>query len=261
MALRLHRPGYRSLSEIEAELLWMDMLSANGMTVPKPIPAVDGTVYKAFDDGTVSLLDWLDGTPWSELQPSLNQYFELGRSLSKMHSLADNWRSPPGFHRHTWDLLGDQPTWDRFWDNPQLTVDQRKRLIRFREEAARGLDSLGPLDIGLIHADLVPDNVLSFGAELQFIDFDDGGFGYRLFDLATITRRARLTQADGKLANAVIEGYSKERFIHVSALPLFEALRACTYVGWNIARIGEHSGQARNARYIEEALAAIDRLN
>ena len=260
LALRLHRPGYRCLAEIEAELLWTDMLANNGIAVPKPIPAKDGTHLKAFNEVTVSVLTWLDGTPWSKLEPTPQMYYQLGSELANMHALADSWSLPSGFKRPTWDLIGEQPTWGRFWENPHLGRAQLKRLLIFRDTARNAIDSMGVLDFGLIHADLVPDNVLSRGDELQFIDFDDGGFGYRLFDLATITRRSRFIRPDGALAEAAIKGYSKTRPIDEGALALFEALRACSYIGWNITRIDEPNGRERNSRYISEALAAIDRI-
>ena len=112
-------------------------------------------------------------------------------------------------------------------------------------------------DTGLIHADLVPDNVLSDGSQLQLIDFDDGGFGYRLFDLATITCRSRLRHGSDALATATVEGYANHRQLNCGALPLFEALRACSYVGWNISRMQEPDGGSRNARFIAEAVRAI----
>ena len=35
-------------------------------------------------------------------------------------------------------------------------------------------------------ADLIPDNVMIDENEITFLDFDDCGFGFRLFDIATI---------------------------------------------------------------------------
>jgi Ser/Thr protein kinase RdoA (MazF antagonist) len=96
---------------------------------------------------------------------------------------------------------------------------------------------------------------------LQLIDFDDGGFGHRLFDLATITRRSRHISHNDVFADAAIDGYCATREIDRDALMLFEALRACTYVGWNIKRMNEPSGNERNARYIAEAELAIERIH
>ena len=50
------------------------------------------------------------------------------------------------------------------------------------------------------------------------------------------------------------------RAIDLAQLKLFEALRACTYVGWIITRMKEDGAQARNTRFITEAIARIDAL-
>lgn len=234
------------------------------MAVPMPVPGVDGSFYLCVDGVTVSALTWLDAKPWSQLSVNPQMYFELGCELAKMHTLADAWTLPAGFTRPNWDLVGENPSWDRFWENPMLTSTQAHRLLTFRDAARIAIDQLEPLDKGLIHADLIPDNVLyTTRNELKLIDFDDGGFGYRLFDLATITWRCRCIQPDGALATATVEGYCANQnidnqSIDQHALRLFEALRACTYVGWNITRIDEPSGQQRNVRYIQEAMHAIE---
>jgi len=259
VALRLHRPGYRSDDEIRSELLWMDRLAEVGLAVPKSIEAIDGSCVQRFEGVVVSVLTWLDGTPFSKVSLTTDLYFELGCVLAQMHQAVDEWKLPEGFTRPTWNLVGEQPTWDRFWENPLLTPEQSQQLLDFRHYAACTIAALNTLDEGLIHADLIPDNVLTGGKQLQLIDFDDGGFGPRLFDLATITHRCRRDDPSGAQAEATIAGYSTYRAVDRHMLTLFEALRACTYVGWNISRMEEPNGFVRNARYIAEAELAISR--
>ena len=255
--LRLHRVGYRSIAEINSELLWMDMLAQNGINVPGPIQAPNGSYLFTLDGVVVSMLSWMDGIPLSKTVVSKEVYFELGQILARMHSLADAWQPPSSFTRPTWDLLGDEPSWGRFWENPLLNSEQSRDFQEFRAWARKAINDLQPSDFGLVHADLVPDNVLSDGKGLQLIDFDDGGFGYRLFDLATITHRSRRDDSSGDLAEAVVKGYSTDKDIDANTLMLFEALRACTYVGWNISRMNEPDGRQRNLRYVNDAETAI----
>ena len=107
------------------------------------------------------------------------------------------------------------------------------------------------LDYGLIHADLVRENVLVDGDSLQFIDFDDGGFGFRLFDLATVLMPNLYEPDFPKLQAALLSGYRSIRNIDTSALDLFMMLRSATYVGWIITRMDEDGSDARNARFIK----------
>lgn len=118
-----------------------------------------------------------------------------------------------------------------------------------------------PLSAGAVtpefHADLVPDYVLLHNGHLYPIDFDDSGFGHRLFDLATITFRSRWTDPTGALAEAAIAGCRMNHQLDFAALPLFEAMRACTYLGWNMMRLQEDGAQVRNTRFIAEAVQSV----
>ena len=256
-ALRLHRQGYRSVEEIHSELSWMFRLAVKQIPVPNPVSAVDGNSVQIIKGVIVDMLTWLDGTRLSEFQATEEIYFQLGSLLAQMHIATDSWEPPDTFSRPTWDLAGSQPTWGRFWSNPLLTSDQKDRFLEFRENACSALEKLQQPDCGLIHADLVPDNVLYNGQDIQVIDFDDGGFGYRLFDLATISHRSKRLSGADDLTNAVVAGYGKHRPLDVGSLPLFEALRACTYVGWNISRMSEPGGVERNERFITEAEVSV----
>jgi len=44
-------------------------------------------------------------------------------------------------------------------------------------------------------------------------------------------------------------------------LPLFEAIRACSYIGWNISRMDEAGGRERNVRFIAEAETALEKFH
>lgn len=257
-ALRLHRRGYRSLAELNSELAWMDMLAKAGIAVPAPIAAYDRSQLLMHDGIIIDMLTWINGHPLGEVDATEAIYFDLGRLMAQMHALADRWTPPTGFERPEWDTVGDTPTWGRFWENPLLTDTQRTKLTRFRSNAQHALAQLHAPDIGLIHADLMPDNVMLEGDTLFPIDFDDGGFGHRLFDVATVTFRSRRTDPTGALAEATIAGYQSLRGLDTASLPLFEALRACTYVGWNISRMDEDP--TRNARFITAAEQSIARL-
>jgi len=109
------------------------------------------------------------------------------------------------------------------------------------------------LDYGLIHADLVPGNVMVDGQYIKLIDFDDGGFGYRIFEIATALHKFTPAADYPILRAALIAGYTAERQIDLTLLDLFLAIRSVTYVGWNIARLEEAGGIERNARFIGAA--------
>jgi Ser/Thr protein kinase RdoA (MazF antagonist) len=263
VALRLHRPGLRSEAELWSELQWMKMLARNRLMVPAPITASDGSLLLTMNGTMIDVLTWLDGTPMgrdgalSDLPDPAAGFAALGQIMARMHDLADDWTLPPGFRRPAWDgagLVGDAPLWGRFWENPELSAAQALLLIRARDYARGAFDRVyAKVDYGLIHADLVPENVLLHGDGLRVIDFDDGGFGYRLFDLATAANRAERADPTGSLRDALVKSYRTHRPVDPAALALFQALRSFTYVGWIVPRMDEAGAGPRCARFIADA--------
>jgi Ser/Thr protein kinase RdoA (MazF antagonist) len=262
-ALRLKRPGYRSDAEILSELQWLEAMHEAGLHVPRPQPALSGALLETVGGQRVDLISWLSGNPLGRSRAPLALddapavFRKLGADMARLHDACDAWDQPEGFQRSAWDvdgLLGENPLWGPFWLNPALDADTRTLLETFRDiardELVRRKDGL---DYGLIHADLVRENVLVDGNDLRMIDFDDGGWGFRLFDVATALFKNREEPDYPVLKSALIEGYAACRPLDATALDLFLALRAVSYVGWIVPRIGEEGSQARNRRYIEDS--------
>ena len=58
----------------------------------------------------------------------------------------------------------------------------------------------------------------------------------------------------------LIDGYHSRRALDMGALDFFMALRAVTYIGWIITRLGEDGASARNERFLAQAKALITAL-
>lgn len=263
-ALRFHRPMYRTTNELTSELLWMQHLAQNGLTVPRPIPMPDGTLITKIGDHHISLLTWLPGQPIGAIDTLHNitdpaaMCHQLGQDMARLHDLSDTWQPPVGFTRPDWrkdGLLGDTPLWGRFWEHPHLDADQKTILLRARDAAHSTLARIEPnTDQGLIHADLLVENIMIDDGTLAFIDFDDGAFGYRDFELATFLIKF-ITHPDyPDMRAALFTGYASRRTVSPDDLDLFLLLRALTYPGWIMARLNEPGGAERSARAIETAL-------
>ncbi len=260
-ALRLHRPGYRTDAELWSELQWMKAAAEGGLYVPAPIASASGEFLHVADGIQVDLLTWLSGAPVGETGEYLDAdgrnalFYGIGREMARLHAVSDLWTPPEGFNRWSWDregLLGETPVWGRFWDNPSLSEEDRELFVAVRQEAGKMLQQIeADLDYGLIHADLVRENVLADGGKLQLIDFDDSGFGFRLFDLATTLLKNMRDSDYPALRDALIAGYLSVRTIDLTALDLFVLLRSATYAGWVITRMDEPGSKARNQRFIE----------
>jgi Ser/Thr protein kinase RdoA (MazF antagonist) len=266
-ALRMHRSGYRTEAELNSEMLWLFELARNGMSVPEPVSSMNGCYLERVEGQFCSLLRWMRGVPLGQSGTPLqidqpgHVFFTIGQQMARLHTLSDSWRLPTAFTRHAWDLaglLGTQPTWGRFWENPGLSRDDLAIIQRVRNSAHDILNSVSHFDIGLIHADLLRENILINGTGVSFIDFDDGGFGYRLFDLATTLHRVRDEPNYRTLEDALLSGYRDVRLLDTSHLKLFIALRAFTYLGWIMPRMHEPGKAVRNTKLVAEALAAAE---
>lgn len=259
VALRLHRVDYRTDDELRSELQWMAAVAKGGLHVPEPVRATDGSFLHVVDGVQVDVLGWLAGRPvGATAQPldvadRIGLFRDIGREMARLHMVSDAWTPPPGFTRCRWDrngLLGETPVWDRFWDNPALSDEDRALFTRLRGQADADLVShKAGLDHGLIHADLVRENLMIDGARIQLIDFDDGGYGYRQFDIATTLLKNMGEPDYADLRAALIDGYLAVRNIDLTTLDLFLVLRAATYVGWIITRMDEDGAPERCARY------------
>jgi len=266
-ALRLHRPGYRTGDELRSELEWMAMLAEGGLSVPRPVPSVNGRLVEEVGGTAVDLLTWLPGRMVGKqgvldgITDRAGYMRQLGGLLARLHDLSDAWTPPAGFTRPRWDrlgLLGDTPLWGPFWANPDLSDADRAALVKARARAESDLQTREPtLDFGLIHADAITENVMIDGDRLMLIDFDDGGWGYRDFDLATVLMRQLGNPDYPALRAALISGYTTRRPVDVAALDLLLMLRALTYLGWIIPRMGEPGGPARSRRAVTTAMPLV----
>ena len=265
--LRVHRSGYHSDSELDSEFVWMRALEEAGIAVPRAIRSRHDRDFEIVaipgSGGTrqIDVFEWIEGRQLGSVESGVGtdgaeiaeQYHMIGRIAARMHNHAAGWQRPTmGFRRHAWDaagLVGEQPLWGRFWELAALTPGQRSCSLRHaRARIARELAAYGtrPDRYGLIHADLVPENLLIDGNRIQVIDFDDAGFGWHLFELATSLYFIAGDEIYPTAREALISGYRTERELPDEALarlPLFLAARGTTYLGWVHTRQGSETAR------------------
>jgi len=253
-AIRIHRHGYHSNAALLSELNWLRALDQDDIEVPEVIPAKNGDLFVMTEaigvpePRQVDMVKWLEGKPLGSIEEGLSEsvdnvadaFREVGALAARLHNHAARWQPPVGFMRHAWDLdglTGEEPLWGRFWDLPTLDSAQKALLLRARCTAQDDLITIGTSSkgYGLIHADLNLDNIILRDGRVTAIDFDDCGYGWHLFDLATISILFLQTDLSDTVQNAVVEGYRRERVLSDKSLrqmSLFYLLRAFTYLGW-----------------------------
>ena len=246
----------------------MRELARKGLNVPMPVPSQNGDLIESIDGQFYSVVTWLPGTPMGGEQqlstaPSLVlQYAQLGRTVAKLHNASATWSPPNQFERPYWDrngLVGAKPLWGRFWDAPFLSRQDRA-LFHAARTAIHDRLVQADLPVRLIHADLVPENVLIQNDGLAVIDFDDSVWGYWAFDIATIVNRAHRSENAEQLVSAFLNAYQEDGPDTLENLPLLQAARALTYVGWIVPRLNEPGGRQRLKRFLETARMMVNRI-
>jgi Ser/Thr protein kinase RdoA (MazF antagonist) len=278
--LRVHRSGYHSDAELNSEFIWMRALETAGIPVPRVIRSRHGRDFEVVampaigGARQIDVFEWIDGRQLGSVESGVSgegaaiaeQYQMIGAIAARMHNHAAGWQCPTGFRRHAWDaagLVGEQPFWGRFWELAALTPGQTKLLVRARAKIAGELAAYGtkPDRYGLIHADLVPENLLIDGNRVQVIDFDDAGFGWHLFELATSLYFITGDSIYPTARESLIRGYRTEREMPDEALewlPLFLAVRGTTYLGWVHTRQGSDTARELTPLLAERACAVVE---
>ncbi|GGB84451.1 homoserine kinase [Marinobacterium zhoushanense] len=281
-ALRIHRPGYHSGAALRSELQWMSALAENGIAVPEVIPTVDGRLlvsesHMAVPEARdIDLFAWIDGEQFGSVEQGLGDnaeriehlYSTLGVMAARLHNGSSDWIPPAGFERHAWDrqgLVGEEPFWGRFWELELLTEEQKRLMESVRERIAEKLEGYdrSPQRYGLIHADFVPENLMVEGDTVRLIDFDDAGFGWHLFELATALYFIQEEPGFPVAKQALIDGYRRERALsdqELEDLELFLAARACTYLGWIRSRQETETARELAPELIRRACRQAERF-
>ncbi|MEM7281440.1 MAG: phosphotransferase [Pseudomonadota bacterium] len=279
-ALRVHRAGYHSDAALRSELQWMALLGRHGVLVPEVIPTVDEQLFCILGDDEVGgarqidLFAWVEGEQLAAIEDTsdidvdrlVQSFSTVGEIAAKVHNHSDEWLPPEDFVRHKWDtdgFAGEVPFWGRFWDLEALNPNQRELMLRVRRTLRRELSTLSrdSAQFGMIHADLVPENVLVENGSVRLIDFDDAGFGWYMFEMATSLYFFYGEPYYIDIKNAYIEGYRRHRELtdeDLSLLPLMLLARSTTYLGWVHTRPGTETAIEMTPALIEMACAVAD---
>jgi Ser/Thr protein kinase RdoA (MazF antagonist) len=256
--LRIHRFNYHSDPDLRSELQWMQVLHRDGIPTPTVLPSSQNNLFEvvacdavpeprqcdvlSFIEG--EQLGSIEGAGKENIQELLSNYRLVGALTARLHNHASTWDVPAAFSRHAWDedgLVGERPFWGRFWELPALTDEQRQVLLSAKSAVREQLHTFGKSRdrYGMIHADLLPENLLIGRNGLCLIDFDDAGFGWYMFDIATSLFFHVGEAYFAALKQAYLAGYESVRPLpraHVEMLEVFLLARGFTYLSWCYTR-------------------------
>jgi Ser/Thr protein kinase RdoA (MazF antagonist) len=190
-----------------------------------------------------------------ELQPGddLARWFApLGEITARLHLQSRGWTTPIGFTRKRWDvetILGPQPHWGDWRQAPGLDAQGEALLERATAVLAQDLQAYGtgPKVFGLIHADLRLANLMVDDQGLTAIDFDDCGFGWWVYDLASALS---FIETDPRLPDLIArwcEGYARITPLRAedrAMIPAMILLRRVLLTAWLATRADSDTGRA-----------------
>ncbi|MCU1479349.1 MAG: serine/threonine protein kinase [Subtercola sp.] len=191
-ALRLCRPGYRSVEELTSEAEWVRALCDESVVrVPAFWPDLAGELVHVFRANCIEQTAVLTEFVTGEAPSIVNRgtvFRQLGAQTARLHDHAARWPRPAGWSRPRWDLdalTGPNARWGDWRKSRHITPDTEALFEDVESDIRQRLSSPGtPLPDLLVHADLHPGNVLVSEGNLILLDFDDCGLSWPLWDLA-----------------------------------------------------------------------------
>jgi Ser/Thr protein kinase RdoA (MazF antagonist) len=238
--LRAYRIHWRTLADIRYELDLLLHLEQKGFPAIRPLPYRDGQFYCAIPapEGTryLALFGEAPGVEISYDHEPEKMARRYGRAVAHMHGALDDFDSPhPRFHK---DI-------EHFVDRPLRSIepflahrpDDWAYLRRFAETLRQGILALpaSALEQGVCHGDLQGYHAkVAEDGTLTFFDFDCGGYGYRVYDLAVFLWCCRLEDAVDVRWEPFLHAYQETRTLNdldVQAIPLFVCARYLWHIG------------------------------
>jgi Ser/Thr protein kinase RdoA (MazF antagonist) len=245
VVLRLSRPGYRSLTQIQSEIAWIKALRDAGIArTPPVLDTLTGEPVAAFKDclGTeqyATVFGFADGE-MLDATNAICSFEELGEIAGRLHSHSADWIRPVGFDRPQWGVetaLSREGHWGYWGNNETLTDEDRTLLERVDRKIRRDIAEYGYPShrYGLIHGDMRLANFIVDAEGIALIDFDDCGDSWHLYELACALSFIEDSPDAPDLVSAWLKGYNRIRPLEapdMAVLPAMVMMRRLLLIGW-----------------------------
>ncbi|PJF29843.1 MAG: hypothetical protein CUN52_06290 [Phototrophicales bacterium] len=245
--LRIHRPGLKSLAWLRSEQIWLRALTENRLYVPSP--AGDIYIGELEDEplpAYCTLTTWLKGEHIALADMTDDHIRMIGQLIGQLHTVASAFVPPADFVRPTLDyegLFGENSPYNpkdgaKIFTDDQLSVmaDVQARVLEVFEQLGKTSHTFG-----LIHADLIPKNLLWDEGQVGAIDFDDSGYGYYLYDLAPFLWMNRNEPNYAQLRLMLWDGYQQARpqpeayIDYLQTLVMARHIASCRWIAGNLS--------------------------
>lgn len=173
---------------IHSEMVWLHALALDtDLTLPSPFKNTRGEFITNINNTSCTLLQWVEGEQ-KRFITSRDDAGYIGEMTGKLHKQSSNWQIPASFERPAFDGSRILQSLNKLKErantgllhagDTELLQIAGGRVITMMNSVERTPDHWG-----MIHADLIPGNIVFHGKEARPIDFGACGFGYYLVDL------------------------------------------------------------------------------
>lgn len=194
-SLRLHISKGDALEQIwskrevlQSEMVWLEALTLDtDVTLPSPCENIRGEFITVVNHTHCTLLRWVEGEQ-KPFIPTIEDAGAIGELIGKLHMQASNWSIPDAFERPAFDPSRIRQALNILKERANaglLDTGDTELLLHAGERVIHMMNSMERTAShwGMIHADLIPSNLVFVGEEVRPIDFGACGFGYYLVDL------------------------------------------------------------------------------
>lgn len=261
--LRVNRPDYHSENGIRSELAWMKALrEETGIETPLAIEGLDGEVLQFIDEPktntlrTMALFHFIEGKH-PESDDLLTSFNQLGAMTARLHVHAKQWTRPEYFERLHWNLdgaFGLKPNWGHWETGFSANIQGIEIVEKAAAHMKKRLHSYGQSNdrYGLIHSDFRTANLFVHDGKTKILDFDDCGFGWYLYDLASSMTFLELHEQRDEIIHSWLDGYLEVAPLSeadLAEIPVFMLLRRLVIMGWAGSHLDTELAQEMGVQY------------
>lgn len=266
-SLRIYRHEIYPRDELDFEVDALNYLHKNGFPVAYPIERESGgyiteiiapeglryVLVTAFAEGDEPKYD------------SLDDFRLTGESVAKLHQVSQGFEST--YKKKNLDIknfIDDSfNTIEPYLSHRPEKLSLMRQYIESSRSAIEEIDD-ETMDIGFCHGDIHGGNAHLHDGVLTHFDFEECGFGYRVFDLATFKWGFVFSNEAPERWAAFVEGYESIRKIGAADLQLldtFMLLRHIWLISFHMRNAHDFSCQLISDDYIDRQWKTLKRLS
>lgn len=256
-ALRVYRHEIYPRDAMEFEVEGLLYLRSQGFDVAYPIPRKSGgylTEIAAAEGSRYAMLTSFAEGKCLEYKAADDARW-MGASVARMHQASLGFKSSYVRARIDLRTLVDESiaAMEPHVLHRPRDLDFVRHVGQLASDAVRRVPE-SELDIGFCHGDLHGSNAHIHEGVITHFDFEECGYGYRAYDIATFRWGTRLDGAEELLWPAFQAGYESVREIGAADLGLmqhFILIRHIWLIGFHMRNAGDFGADLTSDGYID----------